>query len=121
MNTFGRNFRIGIFGESHGQVIGVTLDGVKPGLFLSADDFVSDLERRRPGALGTTTRVEKDIPRIISGVLDGHTTGAPLTVIFDNNDTKSVDYDSFRHIPRPGQADYTSTVKFGGFNDISGG
>lgn len=121
MNTFGNNFKVGIFGESHGSVIGVTLDGVRPGLFLSADDFMDDLQRRRSGAEGTTHRREDDIPKIISGVCDGHTTGAPLTVIFENKDIRSRDYLNFRHIPRPGHADYTSTVKFGGFNDIAGG
>jgi len=121
MNTFGNNFRISIFGESHGPVVGVTVDGVRPGLFLNADDFLDDLRRRMPGVPGTTSRTETDIPKIISGVCDGHTTGAPLTVVFENGDTRSCDYSSFRHIPRPGHADYTSSVKFGGFNDIRGG
>jgi len=121
MNTFGHQFRLSIFGESHGAVVGVTVDGVRPGLFLSAGDFEEDLARRRSGALGTTQRSEEDIPEIISGVVDGHTTGAPLTVIFRNRDTRSSDYSNFRHIPRPGHADYTSTIKFGGFNDIGGG
>jgi len=121
MNTFGNNFKVGIFGESHGPVIGVTVDGVRPGLFLSADDFIHALDRRRSGAPGTTLRTEEDIPQIISGVCDGHTTGAPLTVIFENKDIRSRDYSNFRHLPRPGHADYTSTVKFGGFNDIAGG
>lgn len=121
MNTFGNKFRLSIFGESHGQVVGVTVDGVRPGLFLNVDDFEEDLRRRMPGAPGTTARAEEDIPKIISGVCDGHTTGAPLTVVFENNDTHSSDYSSFRHIPRPGHADYTSSVKFCGFNDIRGG
>lgn len=121
MNTFGQNFRVSIFGESHGSVIGVTVDGVRPGIFLSADDFYNDLLRRKAGAPGTTPRIECDIPKIISGVYDGHTTGAPLTVIFENNNTRSGDYSNFRHIPRPGHADYTSSVKYAGFNDIRGG
>lgn len=121
MNTFGHHFRLSIFGESHGPVVGVTVDGVRPGLFISADDFMADLERRRGGVFGTTPRAERDIPEIISGVVDGHTTGAPLTVIFHNDDTRPSDYSNFRHVPRPGHADYTSTMKFHGFNDIRGG
>lgn len=121
MNTFGHNFRVSVFGESHGQVIGVTVDGVRAGLMLNEADFRDNLMRRLPGVSGTTSRHEKDIPKIISGILDGHTTGAPLTVIFENEDTRSGDYESFRQIPRPGHADYASAVKFDGFNDIRGG
>ena len=121
MNTFGNKFRVSIFGESHGPRIGVTLDGVLPGIPLSAEDFVKDLSRRKAGALGTTPRVETDDPEIVSGVYDGHTTGAPLTILFRNENTRSEDYEGFREHPRPGHADFTANLKYGGFNDPRGG
>ena len=121
MNTFGNKFRVSIFGESHGPRIGVTVDGVLPGIPISEEDFKADLARRKAGALGTTPRVEDDFPQIISGVYDGHTTGAPLTIVFRNEDTRSQDYEQFRANPRPGHADFTANLKFGGFNDIRGG
>ena len=121
MNTFGNRFRVSIFGESHGPRIGVTLDGVLPGIPLSEEDFAEDLGRRKAGALGTTSRVEDDFPQIVSGVFDGHTTGAPLTILFRNENTRSEDYEQFRKHPRPGHADFTANLKYGGFNDIRGG
>ena len=121
MNTFGNRFRVSIFGESHGERIGVTLDGVLPGIPLSVDDFMEDLSRRKAGALGTTPRLESDLPEIVSGVYDGHTTGAPLTILFRNENTRSEDYEQFRQHPRPGHADFTANLKFGGFNDPRGG
>ena len=121
MNTFGNRFRVSIFGESHGPRIGVTLDGALPGIPLSEEDFAEDLGRRKAGALGTTPRVEDDFPQIVSGVFDGHTTGAPLTILFRNENTRSEDYGQFRKHPRPGHADFTANLKFGGFNDIRGG
>ena len=121
MNTFGNRFRVSIFGESHGPRIGVTLDGVLPGIPLSEEDFAEDLGRRKAGALGTTPRVEDDFPQIVSGVFDGHTTGAPLTILFRNENTRSEDYEQFRKHPRPGHADFTANLKYGGFNDIRGG
>ena len=121
MNTFGNRFRVSIFGESHGPRIGVTLDGVLPGIPLSEEDFAEDLGRRKAGALGTTPRVEDDFPQIVSGVFDGHTTGAPLTILFRNENTRSEEYEQFRQHPRPGHADFTANLKFGGFNDIRGG
>ena len=121
MNTFGNKFRISIFGESHGPRIGVTVDGVLPGIPLSEEDFATDLARRKAGALGTTPRVEDDFPQIVSGVYDGHTTGAPLTILFRNENTRSEDYGGFREHPRPGHADFTANLKFGGFNDPRGG
>ena len=89
MNTFGHLFRLSIWGESHGAQIGVTLDGVPPGLPLAESDFEADLARRRAGAAGTTPRRERDLPRIVSGLYRGRTTGAPLTVTFSNDDTRS--------------------------------
>ena len=121
MNTFGNKFRVSIFGESHGLVIGVTVDGVLPGIPLSAEDFTEDLSRRKAGALGTTPRIEADAPEILSGVYEGHTTGAPLTVIFRNENTRSEDYEAFRENPRPGHADFTANLKYSGYNDPRGG
>ena len=121
MNTFGNKFRISIFGESHGPYIGVTVDGILPGLPLKEEDFSEDLKRRKAGAPGTTPRIEADVPEIISGVCDGHTTGAPLTILFRNENTRPEDYEQFRKHPRPGQADFTANLKYGGYNDIRGG
>lgn len=121
MNTFGKNLRVSIFGESHGKAIGVVMDGVPAGIPLSEEDFAEDLLRRKAGAPGTTPRIEADAPEIISGVYEGHTTGAPLTVIFRNENTRSQDYAGFKDNPRPGHADYTASVKFNGFNDPRGG
>ena len=110
-----------MFGESHGELIGVVMDGVPAGIPLCAEDFLADLGRRRSGSKGTTPRMESDMPHIVSGVADGCTTGAPLTVVFKNENTVSKDYSQFREIPRPGHADFTASVKHGGFNDIRGG
>lgn len=121
MNTFGNKFRVSIFGESHGPVIGVTVDGVLPGIPLCVEDFEKDLSRRKAGALGTTPRTEADVPEILSGVYEGHTTGAPLTVIFRNENTRSEDYEGFMENPRPGHADFTANLKYGGYNDPRGG
>ena len=121
MNTFGNKFKVSIFGESHGPHIGVTLDGVLPGIPLSEADFRDDLARRKAGALGTTPRLEADVPEIVSGVYEGRTTGAPLTILFRNENTRPEDYGQFRKHPRPGHADFTANLKFGGFNDPRGG
>ncbi|HNS30143.1 MAG TPA: chorismate synthase [Tenuifilaceae bacterium] len=121
MNIFGRIFRISIFGESHGPAIGVTIDGVPAGMPLTVNDFLLDLKRRQSGAKGTTPRVEEDMPEIVSGWVNGHTTGAPLTILFRNSNTRSDDYDSISKTPRPGHADFVAHVKFGGHNDIRGG
>ena len=121
MNSYGNKFRISIFGESHGHAIGVVMDGVPAGISLCEDDFNEDLARRKGGAKGTTPRIEDDMPEILSGVYEGCTTGAPLTVIFRNNNTRSGDYSTFRELPRPGHADFTSSVKYNFFNDIRGG
>lgn len=121
MNTLGRNFKVAIFGESHGAGLGVVLDGVPAGIPLSADDFTADIRRRKSGAVGTTPRIEADIPEILSGVFEGHTTGAPLTILFRNDNTRSSDYQLFSRIPRPGHADYVASLKWNGFNDPRGG
>jgi len=121
MNSSGSIFRVSIFGESHGPAIGITVDGCPPGIDFVESDMENDIKRRMPGAAGTTTRREADIPEIISGTFNGKTTGAPLTVIFRNRDTKSADYDRLREIPRPGHADLTAMQKYKGFNDYRGG
>jgi chorismate synthase len=121
MNSFGRIFRVSIFGESHGHCVGINIDGCPAGLPLSVDDFTIDIERRKPGAKGTTPRKEDDIPRIMNGVFNGKTTGAPITILFDNNNTRSTDYEKQRAVPRPGHADFVATKKFGGFEDFRGG
>ena len=120
MNTFGRKFRVSIFGESHGELIGVVLDGVPAGLELSEQDFEQDILRRKSGAKGTTPRIEDDAPQIVSGVFEGHTTGAPLTIVFRNNNTKSSDYDIFAAMPRPGHADLTAALKWDDCQDPRG-
>lgn len=121
MDSFGRLFRVTVFGESHGSHIGVVIGGVQPGIALSEEDFYPDIDRRRSGAKGTTPRKESDIPIIISGVYEGHTTGAPLTILFENNNTHSDDYSQLKNTPRPGHADYTASVKFEQANDPRGG
>lgn len=122
MNSFGRIFRVTIFGESHGECVGITIDGIPAGLPLSADDLLPDLERRKGGQQkGTTPRQEADYPIFKSGLFNGKTTGFPLTILFENNNTRSEDYQKQRSIPRPGHADWVAHQKFGGFEDYRGG
>lgn len=121
MNTIGRKFRVSIFGESHGELIGVVLDGVTEGLELSEQDFMEDILRRKSGAKGTTPRIEADQPMIVSGVFEGHTTGAPLTIVFKNTNTHSSDYSLFAAMPRPGHADLTAALKWEDCQDPRGG
>ena len=120
MNTFGRKFRVSLFGESHGELIGVVLDGVPAGLELCQDDFTQDIRRRKSGAKGTTPRIEADEPGIVSGLFEGHTTGAPLTVVFSNKNTHSSDYEIFAAMPRPGHADLTAALKWDDCQDPRG-
>jgi len=120
MNSFGTLFKVSIFGESHGECVGVTIDGCPAGLPLSIDDFDTDIERRKGGTMGTTPRKEDDIPLIKTGLFNGKTTGAPLTILFENNNTRSADYDKQRATPRPGHADFVASKKFGGFEDYRG-
>ena len=120
MNTFGNRFRVSIFGESHGELIGVVLDGVPAGIELSAEEFAFDLGRRKSGAKGTTPRIEEDMPELVSGVYDGYTTGAPLTIVFKNMNTKSADYSQFAAMPRPGHADLTAALKWDNYQDPRG-
>ena len=121
MNSFGTIFRVTLWGESHGAQIGVSIDGIPAGLPLAESDFEADIDRRRAGARGTTPRREGDIPHIVSGLFEGCTTGAPLTVLFYNENTRSSDYHDLRRIPRPSHADFTAAAKFGNSNDYRGG
>lgn len=122
MNTFGRIFRVSIFGESHGELVGVLVDGCPAGLTLRVEDFEDDLKRRQgQGLQGVTSRKEEDIPLVKSGVFNNHTTGAPILICFENSDVRSSDYESIKNIPRPGHADLVAKQKFGGFNDYRGG
>ncbi|GAA4311720.1 chorismate synthase [Compostibacter hankyongensis] len=121
MNSFGRIFRVSVFGESHGPCVGVTIDGCPAGMPLTAEDLLPDLARRKPGAKGTTPRKEADLPVFSSGLFNDHTTGSPLTILFENNNTRSADYEKQRAIPRPGHADFVAAHKYGGFEDYRGG
>ena len=120
MNSFGRIFRVHIFGESHGECVGITIDGCPAGLPLSVDDFITDMERRKGGSKGTTPRKEDDIPQIKTGLFNGKTTGAPITILFDNANIRSTEYEKQRDIPRPGHADFVAHQKAGGFEDYRG-
>jgi chorismate synthase len=121
MNSFGRLFRISIFGESHGESVGVLVDGCPAGLELAVEDFLPDLERRKGGLQkGTTPRKEDDLPIIRSGVFNGKATGAPIMIMFENANTRSGDYEKLRAVPRPGHADFVAQKKFGGFEDYRG-
>lgn len=122
MNSFGRIFRVTIFGESHGESVGVNIDGCPAGLPLTVEDFMPDIERRKGGMQkGTTPRKEDDIPIFKTGVFNNKTTGAPITILFDNKNTRSGDYEKQRAVPRPGHADFVAHQKFGGYEDFRGG
>ena len=122
MNSFGRIFRISVFGESHGECVGITIDGCPAGLSLSPEDLASDLEKRKGGRQkGTTPRQEEDFPIFKSGIFNGKTTGFPITILFENRNIRSEDYAKQRSIPRPGHADWVAHQKFGGFEDYRGG
>jgi chorismate synthase len=121
MNSFGRLFRISIFGESHGEALGIVIDGCPAGIQLGKNDFEQELARRRSGAKGTTPRKEDDIPDLVSGVFNGATTGAPLTILFRNQNVRSSDYSNLIDVPRPGHADFVAAHKYGGFQDHRGG
>lgn len=121
MNSFGKNFNVQIFGQSHSEFVGITIDGIPPGIDITPEDFHEDIERRKPGARGTTPRKEADEPQIISGVFNGKSSGAPLTILFANQNTRSADYEKQRAVPRPGHADFVASKKFKGFEDFRGG
>jgi len=122
MNSFGRIFRLSIFGESHGDSVGILVDGCPAGLSLSVDDFVPDLERRKGGIQkATTPRQEEDMPKFLSGIFNGRSTGAPIAIMFANTNVRSEDYEKMRDIPRPGHADLVASIKSGGYQDYRGG
>ena len=121
MNSFGKKFRVQIFGQSHGEYVGVVIDGCPPGISVAPEDFKEDIERRKPGAKGTTPRKEDDIPEIISGVFNGKSAGSPMTILFKNSNTRSSDYEKLRAVPRPGHADFVAHKKYDGFEDYRGG
>src|SRR6476646_1973903 len=121
MNGFGRIFRISIFGESHGESVGIVVDGCPAGMPLTVDDFLPDLERRKGGTQkGTTPRQEEDLPIFKSGLFNNKTTGAPITILFENKNIRSGDYEKQRDVPRPGHADFVAHKKFAGFEDYRG-
>lgn len=120
-NSFGQALRITTAGESHGPGNVVILDGVPPGISLSVDDLMVDLNRRRPGQSSIVTqRDESDEPEILSGVFEGRTTGASLAILIRNRDQRSKDYSEIQNLYRPGHADYTFDAKYG-FRDYRGG
>ncbi len=121
MNTFGRKLRVSVFGESHGEMVGVLLDGVPAGIPLDEAVFAADLERRAPHGPFTTARHETDNPIFLSGVNEGRTTGAPLCIAFRNGNANSSDYSFLPSVPRPGHADFAALRKFGGNADLRGG
>jgi chorismate synthase len=122
MNSFGRIFRTTIFGESHGESVGISIDGCPAGLSLKQEDFSLDIERRKGGSQkGTTPRREDDLPIFKSGIFNHTTTGAPITIMFENKSTRSEDYEKQRAVPRPGHADFVAHRKFGGYEDFRGG
>ena len=121
MNKFGRLFSVELFGESHGPAVGAIIDGCPPGIPLAEEDFAEAMSRRRSGAAGTTPRREPDIPEIVSGLHEGHTTGTPLTILVRNTNVRSRDYDKLKDIPRPGHADFVAREKYRGYSDPRGG
>ncbi|HEY9124448.1 MAG TPA: chorismate synthase [Bacteroidales bacterium] len=121
MNTIGTLFKLSIFGESHGNSVGIVIDGVPAGIPITREELEADLSRRKSGAKGTTPRQEADIPRIMSGVFENHTTGAPILILFENTNTRSKDYSFLLETPRPGHADFVAHKKFGGYEDYRGG
>jgi len=121
-STFGKEFRVTIFGESHGPGVGVLVDGCPAGLQFTVEELNNELARRiPPDPTVTSPRREKDEVQILSGVFEGYTTGAPVTMLSLNKDVKSQDYEKLKSVARPGHADYPARIKYGGFNDLRGG
>ena len=121
-NSFGKLFKVTSFGESHGRCVGAIIDGCPAGLPISAEDIQREVNKRKPGAgIADTRRMEEDKVEILSGVFNGNTTGAPICLLIWNKDVDSSDYERMRFLPRPGHADYTAFMKYGGFNDFRGG
>jgi chorismate synthase len=121
-NSIGKEFVVTTFGESHGSVVGVIVDGCPAGLPLVEADFQEALDRRIPAETKIVSeRIEKDVAKIFSGVFNGLTTGAPITLMVENKDVRTGDYEDIKDLPRPSQADYPARIKYGGFNDYRGG
>ena len=121
-STYGENLKLSIFGQSHGAAIGMTLDGIPAGLPVDPEKLQYFLDRRAPGQNDwSTPRKETDAPEFLSGIVDGFTCGAPIAAIIHNTNTRSGDYDNLKSVPRPGHADYTAEIKYGGFQDAAGG
>lgn len=121
-STYGENLKLSIFGQSHGPAIGMTLDGIPAGLPVDLDALQAFLNRRAPGQNDwSTPRKEEDRPDFLSGIVDGYTCGAPLAAVIYNKNTRSADYQPLKDTPRPGHADYTAQIKYGGFQDAAGG
>ena len=121
-STYGENLKLSIFGQSHGTAIGMTLDGIPAGLPVNLEQLQVFLNRRAPGQNDwSTPRKEADRPEFLSGIVDGYTCGAPLAAVIHNANTRSGDYSNLKDIPRPGHADYTAQIKYGGFQDAAGG
>lgn len=121
-STYGDNLKLSVFGQSHGAAIGMTLDGIPAGLEVNPDKLQLFLNRRAPGQNDwSTPRREEDRPEFLSGIVDGFTCGAPIAAVIRNGNTRSGDYANLKDCPRPGHADYTAQIKYGGFQDPAGG
>lgn len=121
-STYGENLKLSIFGQSHGPAIGMTLDGIPAGLPVDFDKLQTLLNRRAPGQNAwSTPRKEADRPEFLGGILEGFTCGSPIAAVIYNKNTRSGDYANLKDCPRPGHADYTAQVKYGGFQDSAGG
>lgn len=121
-STYGDHLKLSIFGQSHGTAIGMTLDGIPAGLKVDAGKLQEFLNRRAPGQHDyDTPRKEEDHPEFLSGILQGYTCGAPIAAVIYNKNTKSGDYSNLKDCPRPGHADYTAQIKYGGYQDVAGG
>ena len=121
-STYGESLKLSIFGQSHGAAIGMTLDGIPAGLPVDLEQLQSFLNRRAPGQKDwSTPRKEEDRPEFLAGIVDGYTCGAPIAAIIHNKNTRSGDYANLKDCPRPGHADYTAQIKYGGFQDAAGG
>jgi len=120
-SNFGENIRVQIFGQSHSEAIGVVIDGLPAGEKVDLERVQAFLARRAPGGALSTPRKEADLPRVLSGIVDGYTCGAPVSAIIENTNTRSRDYSKLRDLPRPSHSDYPAAVKYGEYHDIRGG
>ena len=120
--VWGNKIKVSIFGESHGNAIGINIDGLPSGIKINTDEIMLEMERRAPGRSNlSTSRNEGDVPEILSGYFEGRTTGTPLCAIIRNSNTRSKDYSKLKDVMRPGHADYTGSIRYDGYNDYRGG